>query len=330
MSAERQRRIEEFLAAHGWAGARTEALAGDASARRFLRLHGPGGSMILMDAPLAEHNTAQFVTIAERLTGLGLSAPAIHAADLDNGLLLIEDFGDDVFARLLDRGEPPRPLLHLAVDTLIALHDAGGAAAAEGLPHFDAALLTEQVALFADTYLTFSDRGILAGVAFRDAWAEPLAQALAVPSTLLLRDYFAGNLVHLPGRPGVKACGLLDFQDAGLGPVTYDLVSLLDDARRDLDPADVADCLGRHRRAFADIPDDVYVLSCAVLAAQRHLRVLAIFAGLARQGRSVYAVHMPRIWRLLEGRLKHPALAEIARWLDEYCPPERRLPDKLI
>lgn len=330
MNQARQDQIENFLAAHGWADARAETLAGDASARRFIRLHGAGGTMILMDAPLPEHKTAQFTLIAERLRGLGLSAPEVDAADIECGLLLLEDFGDDVFSRLLDQGAEAQPLLHLAVDTLIELHAAGGAAATEGLPHFDAALLSEQVMLFADTYPTLGDQGETVSAAFRDAWAEPLAQALAVPSTLLLRDYFVGNLVRLPERPGIKACGLLDFQDAGLGPVTYDLVSLLDDARRDLAPGDVAACLARHRRAFPGIADDVYKLSCDVLAAQRHLRVLAIFARLAGLGRSGYAVHIPRIWRLLEQRLQHPVLAAVANWLEQYCPPERRLPDKLF
>jgi aminoglycoside/choline kinase family phosphotransferase len=323
-------RIRNFLDAAGWAGATAEALAGDASSRRFTRLRMDGESRVLMDAPLPEHRTAAFVDIAGRLTELGLSAPKIHAADNVAGLLLIEDFGDAIFARLLDRGEAAAPLLQLAVDTLIALHGAGGGAAAEGLPVFDAAMFAEQAALFTTAYLPFAGLEAAPADDFQALWAAPLAEALAVPSTLMLRDYFAGNLVHLADRTGVAACGLLDFQDAGIGPVTYDLVSLLDDARRDISDADAADCGARHRRAFPGLPADLYDLSCDVLAAQRHVRVLAVFARLATHSRPGYAAHMPRIWRLLERRLGHPTLAEVARWMANYCPPERRLPDNLF
>ena len=294
-----------FLTRAGWSEARRGPLAGDASGRRYERLSDADRRAVLMDDPSAE-TIAAFLRIGELLRGCGLSAPAPLAVDLDAGLLLLEDFGDGVFARLLDEGAPAEPLYDLAVDALIALHRRFAPVA--GLPRYDAALFLEQLALYPELF--GGDRA-----AFLDAWRRPLEAALAGPASLLLRDYHAGNLMLLAEREGVARCGLLDFQDAGLGPCAYDLVSLVEDARRDLSPALRARCLGRYGAA---LPLDEAALG--VLAAMRHVRVLAVFARLARAGKAGYLVHVPRVRALLSRHLARPELAEVSRWFERSPP----------
>lgn len=312
--AERDDLAAAFIAAADWGAARRQPLAGDASSRRFERLRrADGETAVFMDAPPPHNDLAPFVRVAELLRRLDLSAPAILQADVARGFLLVEDFGDDVFASLLDAGGDAAALYALAVDMLIALHQRFDGA---DLPRYDAALFAEQAALFADMFAPSADRA-----AFVDAWRPALDMACALPQSLLLRDCFAGNLVHLPDRPGVKACGLLDFQDAGIGPVAYDLVSLIEDARRDV-PATIATAaVDRYLAAFPGIDHDDFERACAVLAAQRHTRIIAVFTRLARSaGKDGYLRHLPRCRRMLRQRLAHPALAGVRAWIDEHTP----------
>ena len=248
--------LEGFLAQHGWAGAAREPVAGDASARRYERLSKPGAggdSAILMLAP-ADASADAFVRVGELLAGMALSVPRVLARKRARGWLILEDFGDDDFAGLLDRGEAAGPLFDLAVDTLIALHqrfrpeDLGPLA----LPRYDATVFLDQLMLFGEQVLgaeSSSREGGGATEALREAWEQTLPAAFQVPSSLLLRDYHGGNLMRL-ARPGIAACGLLDFQDAGIGPVTYDLASLIEDARRDLAPAPGLRARARYLASF--------------------------------------------------------------------------------
>lgn len=294
-----------FIAQAGWAGARRIPLAGDASSRRYDRLIEGSRRAVLMDAPPPE-DVAAFVRIADLLRGLGLSAPAVLAADIGAGLLLLEDFGDATFARLLDEGAAAEPLYDLAVDALAALHRRFGSA--DGLKRYDLTLLLDQLALYPEVF--GGDRA-----AFLEAWRRPLDAALAGPSSLLLRDYHAGNLMLLSGREGVARCGLLDFQDAGLGPCAYDLVSLLEDARRDLPGELKARCLARYAAACA--LDDA---ALAVLGAMRHVRILAVFERLARAGKPAYLAHVPRLRRLLDAHFARAELTPVRRWFERFPP----------
>jgi len=324
---DRDRQISLFLAAHGWDGS-PQVLHGDASQRRFLRLTAPERSAVLMDAPLPEHRTGAFVALSALLNRLGLSAPQVLAVDAAHGLVLLEDFGDARMGARLDDGADPGPLLDLAVDVLIELQQTFTLddPAAAALPRYDASLFLEQLDLFPQ--LVPAHYGLTvdaaAAAAFRTAWTAPLHDACEGPQSLLLRDYFADNLMLLPDRPGVRACGLLDFQDAGIGPVAYDLVSLLEDARRDIAPANVDRCLERYRAAFPYARGAGFAQSCSVLAAVRHCRIIAVFVRLAAAGRERYLNHLPRLWRLLEGHLDEPPLQPVAAWLDIHLPQDRR------
>lgn len=316
--------VAAFLHRHGWGDADRRPMAGDASARRYERLYRAGnkdaGQGLLMLAPPGPMAT-EFITVAAILDSLGLSAPRILAAEPDLGLALVEDFGDDTYTALLDHGIPPLPLYELAVDSLIHLHrhfSPDGAAAR--LPVFDRELFLNQTMLFCESYLptvldTVDDQAI---ESFRQAWTAPLEQALTVPNSLLLRDFHAGNLFHLSDRPGVRACGLIDFQDAGVGPVTYDMVSLLQDARRDVPARVTAACLARYTAAFPNLDPGLFEISYNVLAAQRHIRVIAIFARLAGQGKPDYMAYLPRLLALLGQALGHPVLEDLAIWFDRH------------
>ncbi len=314
--------VAAFLRRHGWSDASRKPLAGDASTRHYERLVLGDRRALLMLAPPGGIAT-NFISIAGLLGQANLSAPRILAADPDNGLLVVDDFGDDTYAALLDAGAPPLPLYQLAVDALIHLHrNFVAKPETDSVPVFDSTLFLQQTMLFCETYLPKVlgpvEETIVAD--FARAWIAPLQQAMAVPQSLLLRDFHAGNLFHLVDRPSVLACGLIDFQDAGIGPVTYDLVSLLQDARRDVSEAVTADCLARYRAAFPTIASADFEASYAIMAAQRHVRVIAIFTRLAGQGKPGYMAHLPRLWRLLEQALRHPALAPVAVWFRSHAP----------
>lgn len=330
MSRSRSETIQEFLASHRLAGAMRAPLAGDASSRRYERLTLPDGTTrILADTPDPAADLAPFIAIGRVLDRLGLSVPRVLAADTQTGLAVQEDFGDETFARCLDRGDDPAPLYALATDALVRLHAGFTDADAAGLdlPLYDACLFVEQVMLFADVWMPLARGRALSDRERNEcaaAWMAAVEPVCAGPRSLLLRDHHMGNLMLLP-RAGVRAAGLIDFQGAGLGPVAYDLMSLLEDARRDV-PDDLASAMkARYLDAFPALDRAAFHRAFAVLGAVRHARVIGIFARLAVcEGRRGYLVHMPRLWRLLERALVHPDLAPVAGWFDRHLPPPAR------
>ena len=328
--AERAERIAAFLAASGWGGVARRPVAGDASFRRYERLDEGGRRAVLMDAPPPKEDVRPFIAVARVLHGMGLSAPNILAEDVAAGLLLLEDFGDSTYTRLLAAGAAEETLYALAVDVLIALHRSFAPAASPLPPYDDDRLLTE-ASLLVDWYLP-AIAGRPTDPPLREEylalWRALLPVARSVPDSLVLRDYHVDNLMLLDGRAGIAACGLLDFQDAVIGPRSYDIVSLLEDARRDV-PADlVRAMLRRYLDAFPTLDRAAFDASYAVLGAQRNCKIVGIFTRLCvRDGKPVYLGHIPRVWRLIEQDLRHPALAPVARWLDQHIPPAlRRIP----
>ncbi|MBI1206421.1 MAG: phosphotransferase [Azospirillum sp.] len=322
--------LDRFLAGCGWGDAVRQPLAGDASARRYHRLvAGDGRRAILAQSPDPDTDIRRFAALARLLRRLGLSAPAVFAESVADGLLVQEDFGSAEFSRVLAQGQPALPLYRLAVDVLIALHRRFDPAMAAGLdlPSYDAEGFLAQVGLFPEIWLPAAlGRTPTAALreAFERAWRQVLPEACAGPTSLLLRDYHVDNLMLLPDRPAAAACGLLDFQNAGLGPVVYDLVSLLEDARRDVPPALAAAMTEHYLAAFPALDRGRFERSGDVLAAVRHTRIIAVFTRLAHQGRRGYLVHLPRVWRLLERRLERPALAPVAAWFAAHLPPAAR------
>ena len=321
MTLERSILAANFLSRTGWGTAVRTDLAGDASMRRYERLHTSSGeTAILMDAPPETNaDIRPFITIARHLTNIGLSAPQIYSEDPASGFLLLEDLGDDLFARIIpDAPKMEQPLYETATDVLIALHQSG----TPSLTHFGPELMAQQASLVFDTWVqTIADTNDTdASDIFRARFQDLLHQTTQSDPVMILRDYHAENLIWLPERSGVARVGLLDFQDAMLAHPAYDLVSLLQDVRRDV-PATIEQAMIARYIALSGQDDHSFRTAYAVLGVQRNLRILAVFARLAsRLGKPFYATLIPRTWAHLMRGLGHPALAPIAAMLIETLP----------
>jgi len=311
-----------FLQQAGWDDATRGPLAGDASFRRYERLRRKTGNAVLMDAPPPQEDVRPFVKIARWLERHGFSAPRILAEDVQNGFLLLEDLGDDLYARLLrERQADEEALYAAAIDVLLALR----AHPAAALAPYDAKRLIDEAMLFIDWYLpalTGAPADDAVRQSFAALWQSLAPEAVAQKPVTVLFDYHVDNLLLIPGRKGVKACGLLDFQDAVRAPLCFDLMSLVEDARRDLSPGLAPRLVARYRTAFPEDDPAAFATAWAVMGAQRHVRILGTFARLrARDGKPGYSRHMPRVWGYLEAAAAHPALAPVAAWLDANLPP---------
>lgn len=321
---DRQTHSTDFLARAGWGDAVRGKLAGDASFRKYDRLTRGTQSAVLMDAPPPQEDIRPFVRIARHLETLGYSAPRILAEDAEHGFLLLEDLGDDLFARLISNGQDAHPLYEATIDFLLDLH---GHAAPDGIADYDKPRLIDEAELFIDWYLpalTGRETPVAQRQAFRMLWAILAPEVDVEPRVLVLRDFHAENLIWLPRRQGAARIGLLDFQDAVAGHRAYDLVSLLEDARRDVDP-DLAEAMLQHYIAGSGVDDAKFRRAYAILGAQRNIRILGIFTRLwKRDGKPHYQAFMPRMWGLVERDLAHPALADLRGWLDAIVPQELR------
>jgi len=349
--AERLAATRRFLDQSDYAEAERERVAGDASARSYERLTLGRRHVILMNSPrradgppvkngrpysaiahLAE-DVKPFVALANALHERGFSSPEIYAADLDEGFLVLEDLGD---AGVVE-GDPPEPVgqcYAAAVDLLLALHrqtlpDTLPVAPliTHRIPSYDLDALLIEVELLPDWYMPYRDASPAAG---RDTylalWRDALAPVLDAPPTWVLRDFHSPNLLWLPGREGIARIGLLDFQDAMMGPAAYDLASLLQDARVDVPEQLEIELLGRYargRRAGEESFDiSGFVKIYSTLAAQRASKILGIFARLDRRdGKPQYLRHLPRVWNYLQRSLAHPALAPLEAWYKVNVPP---------
>ncbi len=289
--------MEKFLNAAGWRDASQAAITSDWSPRRFWRLTKPdGNTAVLLQGPVPEiagHGLPDFITFSERLRGLGLSAPAILAHDLAHNFLLIEDFG----VTPIDTPSVEAHAYGTAIDVLAAFRTDSG----HGLTHYKDGYIYKKLALYSDA------------PAWLSAWAEAEAALPTCPYVFAHMDYKAGNLHWLPERAGVKRIGILDFQAAQLAPFTYDIVNLLEDARRNIAPDLKAALKARFKTALPDdwkpLFDDWYVF----MAAQFHARVLGQIHGKSNVAPDV----QPRLEAYLETELKHPALAPVAKWLEK-------------
>ena len=365
--------INGFLARSGFQAARRAYLQGDASARAYVRLRVDGGEKangasgasapvaraVLMDAPrqpdgppirdgkpysaiahLAE-DVRPFVAVARALKRIGLSVPEIHAADLEQGLLVIEDFGHAVFGQKVAQGADISRLWRAAVDVLLHLRGhvpPGHLGLDDGstvpLKTYDAGAMGIEVALLPDWYwpaLYGADIPDRVRADFAEIWQGHFNALLAEPQNAwVLRDFHSPNLMWLEARTGIRRVGLLDFQDALRGHAAYDLVSLLQDARLDV-AADIEQELlayycEKARKQDRDFDEKAFRAAYARLGAQRNTKILGIFARLARRDQKPhYLHHIPRILTYLERNLAHPALADMKAWFDTHLPQDVRL-----
>jgi N-acetylmuramate 1-kinase len=351
--------LMDFLSRHRrWDSARIAYLQGDASTRSYARLHASGATALLMDAPrqpdgppirdgkpysrialLAEDMVRPFVAIGSVLRGAGLSAPEVLAADLDKGLLLVEDLGDRLFGVEIAAGGSQAELWRAAVDALVTLRGVpvpariplpdGGTYT---LPRRDRAAFEIEIELLLD-WLWPALKGTPAPQSvraeFNALWAPVLDRLLALPAGWFLRDYHSPNLIWVPTRKGIARVGILDFQDALNESFAFDLVSLLQDARTDVPEA-------LERELFAHYCTEVkarepgfdgaaFAAAYADFGAQRNTRLLGLWARLLkRDGKPQYQQHFPRTWGYLARNLRNPALAPLAAWYEQHFPPELR------
>ena len=362
MSSDREAERLEFLKRAGVADAERRPLPGDASTRRYERLIMPGGAtLMLMDQPPAAESvicepemtpeqrqtagwnaTARlsagrieaFAGVAAYLRGLGLSAPEIFTLDAPRGLAVMEDFGDGLFARVIEDGQDETPLYLGAIEALARLHDETPPPSLDTedlrwpLLDYDATALQGGADLFIEWLPRLEpalDFGEAARAEWAAVWAPLVAQGAAGASVLAHRDYHAENLIWLPGRAGAARVGMVDFQDAVRAHPSWDLHSLLQDARRDVSPELEAQALAHYFTLRPDTDQERFLADYAALAALNEARILGIFARLvARDGKPRYRAFMPRMWRHLEQNLKRPELAQVAAWFDRHVPQETR------
>ena len=353
---ERLKSLRQFLLGANFIDARRRHMPGDASIRSYARLaQDGGGAFILMNSPkrpdgpaiydgksysaavhLAE-DVKPFVAIDGGLRQRGLSAPEIHHADLEGGFLITEDFGSEPFIE----GDPPAPIAEryeAATDVLAALH---GQTMPEVLPLvpqvdypipvFDVEAWLVEIGLMLEWYLP--DRGVTSGeklrAEFMTMWRALLQKPASAARSLVLRDFHSPNLIWLGDRSGIKRVGIIDFQDAVLGPAAYDVVSLLQDARIDVPEMLELSLFSRYikarREADASFDAAEFASLYAVLSAQRNTRLLGTFARLNRRdGKPQYLKHQPRIWAYLSRSLAHPSLAPLQDWYAANVPPPAR------
>lgn len=366
MSAERSQTIETFLKSAGWSTAERLPLAGDASTRRYVRLHRGAQSALLMDqsqgaeaptagpdaspaertalgynavARLAGADCGRFVAVANYLSSLGLSAPQIYAADAPQGLVLMEDLGADLFTDSLAKGIAEQQLYDSAAEVLAVLH---AASAPQMLPLDKPLYVYDETALLAEVELLtewFFPVGLGRQASpsekdeFRALWKQAMAPLLAAPAYFVHRDYHAQNLMWLPQRSGAAQVGLIDFQDAVAGSAAYDLISLVEDARRDVSPETgkrtLSHYLNKMRQQGTPVDEAAFAMEMAVFAAQRNTKIVGIFARLFRRdGKPRYLELLPRVWAYLTADLNHPDLAALKSWYDRTIPfAARGVPD---
>lgn len=310
--------LAAFTATAGWAEAQVQPLPGDASFRRYFRLVRDGGeSAMLMHAPPPHEDPAPFLNVARWLHDNGMRAPAILAAEPEAGWVLTEDFGNDRMRDWLDLNPADeRAAYEAAVEALVALHRCAPGPFAP----YDMAVYAREAALLTEWYCP--GQGLEVDAAgYAAAWEEVLAPLLARqnPGVTVLRDYHAENIMLLGGQPQAPQ-GLIDFQDALVGHPAYDLVSLLQDARRDVSE-DLETAMLLHYAHHAGVADEEFLADYARLGAQRNAKIVGIFTRLnARDGKPKYLSMIPRVWDALERDLAHPALEPVARWFDDNIP----------
>ena len=274
-----------------------------------------------MVAPPEVEKPQEYVDVTKILEAAGLSVPQIYAADTEAGYLLLEDFGDRLYRRCLEEGASEHDLYQKAIDTLIHLQK-------QSLdpvtlhPYSKEKFLEEAMVFLEWAFPHITQSTVTAEVetSFVKVWSEAYANLPVVPKGIVLRDFMVDNLMWLPDRSGVQSCGLLDFQDALWGDVTYDVVSLLEDARRDVAPQLVEEMIERYLGETPDLTPEAFYHSYCTWGAQRSTKIVGVFTRLAqRDQKKHYLQHLPRVWKILHKDFKHPALEGVRAWFDEYA-----------
>lgn len=329
----RYEKQEQFIDRLGWTTAQSEIIAGDASNRKYMRLtQHDNSTAILMDAPPEKgENVRPFIKVLNFLRQNGLEAPDLYGQNAENGFLLLEDLGDALFARICcATPDIEDALYHAAADVLIKLHSVNPPQDTEP---YDLSTYTRETDLLTEWYLP-----AVLNQPTSSSLTESLQHEIANicnpifndKPVLVLRDYHAENLLWLPNRKGGQKVGLLDFQDALVGHPAYDLVSLLEDARRDTSDA-LQISVKSYFLKHSGYDTDHFNYAYAALGAQRNLKIIGIFARLCvRDAKPHYVDLIPRVWNHLQKDLSHPDLNSLKKWIEQHMPkPTQQNLDKI-
>lgn len=319
----REESLLSFLRQNGWQTAKRVLLAADASFRSYERLTNEAGqTAVLMNAPSPE-NPGQFIFIDRLLEKAGVRVPRILAEDLQNGFVLLEDFGDNTFTRLLNQGASVRDLYTRAMDTLIQMQGRIELPN-DGIPAYDFDKMMFEVSLLPDWFGQYVLPGGLSARArdeFMNLWEPIIEQIQALPKTLVLLDFHVDNLMITPD----EACGVLDFQDGRIGPVVYDLMSLVEDERREVPDKVRREMIERYFKNRPELDQPLVRKSLDLVAMQRHTKVVGIFIRLCvRDGKDRYLKMIPFVWSLIERHLNQPEFAAYKAWIEKNIPTDFR------
>ncbi|NBT85084.1 MAG: aminoglycoside phosphotransferase [Alphaproteobacteria bacterium] len=321
MSMPRVVKRDQFLQTHSLEPTQLVFLASDMSLRQYYRLNAP--KRVLMDAPAPE-NPQQFIQVAKYLQHCGLRAPSILEHCLENGFVLLEDFGDHTFTAILKQSPArEKELYQTSITVLRHLHQ-HAIERPNFIPLYSIEKLLIETEVFIDWYwkaVTGEEPKSDIKEEFQNSWKKAFENCPATPQSLVLRDFHVDNLMIVDEQDGIKGCGLLDFQDALWGSVVYDVVSLLEDARRDITPAIVEQMW---KYFLAELPlseHQSYKTAATILGAARHTKIIGVFTRYAmRQGKKDYLCHLPRLWKYLEKSLAIPQLKGVKGWFDNHLP----------
>jgi aminoglycoside/choline kinase family phosphotransferase len=355
--SDREDAMRAFLKRAGWGDAAITALPGDASTRRYFRVAMGGRKAMLMDQPqhaeqptapanatpderralgynaiarLAGADVGRFVAASNFLRAQGLSAPDVYDSDPAQGFALIEDFGNSLYDDVLTGGGDANLLYGAAIDALAKLHAHAAPAALgdEPLHRYDETALIAETNLLPEWFFPVAlGRTATADevAEHRALWRKALAPVLDHPPVFVHRDYHAQNLLWLPEREGGARVGIIDFQDAVAGTQAYDLVSLVEDARRDVPPALAEAMTNRYLAAMqaqgTPLDGDAFRAQAATIATQRNAKIAGIFARLyKRDNKPRYLDYLPRVWGYLNKDLEHPTMHDLKAWYDARIP----------
>jgi len=325
--------INAFLTKAGWDNAKRSFLAGDASLRSYDRIEKNGKTAVLMDAPPPQNPenylpaqlvlVDRFVLVDTILRNLGVHAPQIYAQDIDNGLLLLEDLGDNSFTRLLDSGYDARTLYRLATESLIKTHS-GFAIPAESEQIYDDEKMMADIRLMPEWVVKYISKINLSEdevAEYEQIWRDLIKQMHDIPRGYALYDYHVDNLILAPD----KTCGVIDFQDIRKTAATYDIMTLLEDERRFV-PADIkAEMLDLYFEAFPELNTPHIRSLSNLVALQRHIKVVGQFVRYwFKDGKDKYIRYVPFVWTLIENCLQAPECAQLKAWVDKYVPSSLR------
>lgn len=339
-------RVDDFLTQHGWATARRSPVDAQASTRIFTRLtREDGQSVVLMDTggierAMPKHPYEQtimpdlrpFARVDGVLAALGMSVPKIHAAAEDGHLLLVEDFGEYEFQRLLRAGADPKPLFTLAIDALLELQRRYTAQKPDmtGLRNYTPEYFLSHLAVIPEVYMPLlcgRSPSPAARAEFDRLWLSVLTRACATPTSLMLRDFNVSNVFYLKDRPGINAMGLIDFETAGTGPVIYDIVAVMRDARYLVTPELADFCINRFIAATPGLDRAEFDTAYNILGTMRQVQWAGSCSLYTTQGRAGFIAKLPGIWQVIEGTLIHPALTDLKDWFADNIPQPARAPE---